>query len=185
MSYDQRNIALRGSLAFGFRPSSELIRRTLKEPSERPEMVFEEKRVPILCENPDMTGRIRYLDMTEGCFILIISPPGSGKTFFMRGLIGDLVKFGYGVVDLCSIKNNFFWSYKPVQEKFQPMLPEWRVPEALPVSAYIPRYLAKKQAKSSIHSRIEVGQLSLRDIEPIDLIISCLKLTERTYRRRL
>ena len=176
MSFDHLQRALRGSLAFGYRPSYKLIEKRILRRMKTPKYVQNTDEIPFLCSHPDMQTEPLTLDFSHGGFTLMVSPPGAGKTFALRGLVGELVKLGYKVVDLCSIKNNFLYGQFPLQEKFHKWLPPWREPKALPVVPFEPLYLFQKQKKRL--KDCSLGQISLKDIESIDLIKSTLSLDE-------
>lgn len=129
--------------------------------------------IPILY--PDIHGSTTYIDYQQGNFTLIIAPPGSGKTFFTRGFIGELINSNYVIADMSSIKNNFYWSRYPIQKEFQHLLPPWRKPHPLPVVPVIPSYLSQRK---SIPNGMEKIQLKISDIKVMDFIKSILGCTE-------
>jgi len=106
----------------------------------------------------------------------MVSPPGAGKTFALRGLVGDLINLGYKCVDLSSVKNNFYFAQWKLQKKFEHLLPPWRKRQPLPVIPFEPMYLHQKQRKRL--KNCNLGQISMRDIESNDLIKSTLALDE-------
>ena len=122
------------------------------------------------------TNEPMYLDFTQGKFFLIVSPPGAGKTFLMRGIAGELIEAGYSVVCLADQKNDFHSSTQPIQEKFLKLMPPWRIPNALRMACISPLYIKTKEKMSNPRwyapQDITFFQLSLKDLTPDDLIVA-------------
>jgi len=184
MRFDDRQQAVRSSLALGFRPTTKLLLNDLNKDMEFPlkNRILAEDNIPFLCSTPEMNNFYDTLDFSQGCFTLFVSPPGAGKTFALRGLIDTLFQMGYHVVDLSSIKNNFYYGMRPVQAKFRHLLPPWRKEKALPVVPFLPAYL-KKYTKSKKY--MNLGQIQLQNIRPIDLIKSTLGLKQTDTQAQL
>ena len=123
-------------------------------------------------EIKELTDNPIYLDFEQGKFILIVSPPGSGKTFLMRGMAGELIEAGYSVVCLADQKNDFYWSKYPVQDKFMRIMPPWRKPKALPMACISPMYIKYKERDMKFPDDVIFFKLSLKDLTAEDLIIA-------------
>lgn len=118
----------------------------------------------------------KYMDLTRESgnnFILIVAPAGSGKTFLLRGIVDELHRSGWLVADMCSPKNNFYYSFKPIQDKFRKFLPSWREPNGLPVYPFTAAYIKKPLLKG-----MKQVQFNVKDVMAEDLI-TMLKLDER------
>lgn len=190
MRQDHANSALLSSLALGYRPTFDLIAREVERRRKPAKFIKAKDMIPFLCEP---LNRQDFITNSVDCFqranpiyldfstadgpIICVSPTGSGKTFALRGLIGDLYNNGYLVADLSSVKNSLYWSTFPIQEKFRKWLPSWREPQALPIVPFTPRYVLEKQGltKTKLEKMI-VGQMALRDLDPADFWQSCLDL---------
>jgi len=160
------------------RPSSKLFRDYLLRRLPKKEVPISIDSIPFLCHDETMTDLNVKLDFsTGGGCVLFVSPTGAGKTYAMRGLLGDLFNSGYACVDLSSIKNDFYWSMYSVQNKFKRWLPFWRNAEQLPIFPFVPRYIQKKQGRVRGFSQMKIGQLSIRDIQAEDLWKSCFNLS--------
>lgn len=182
---DHKAIAARASLSLGYSPTLDLLMPKEKAVVQKV-YSFKEDFIPFLLHPAyerkvdELTGkrtdkivgvsqRPVYLDFSQAGFTLFISPPGAGKSFALRGLIGDLIGAGYKCVDLCSIKNGFYWSMWPIQDKFKNMLPPWRKPQTLPVVPFMPLYLKRRQNKR-IPLGMKIGQIDIKDMKLEDMM---------------
>ena len=105
-----------------------------------------------------------FMDFSQGGGInLFVSPTGAGKTFAMRGMIGDLIDSGY-VCFAIDVKNEFVSSLKPVQDKFKHLLPPWRRPKALPIKPMFPTYLRKKNIPKEWIIQIDIKDMKVEDM---------------------
>ncbi len=173
----QRAMAMMGQV--GRRsPTTEYFWREITKKKPR-ELKIVENLIPVLHPNPDFLANDYIpIDFSEPCTVLVDAPKGSGKTYFVRGLLGQLHEMGYKVVHLCSIKDDLYWSKSPVQEKFHKFLPPWRQPKALPIVPFVPHYLRTKQKHYKLKKGMQVGKIAFKDIEVTDLIKSAFGLTE-------
>ena len=159
-------------------PTSELMYREITKKKAK-QVDVKEDYIPFLHPEPDfLSNDYISLDFSQGCFTLFIAPPGSGKTFALRGFIGQLIAMGYQVIGLSDIKNDFLYSHKPVQEKYQDSLPPWREPKGLPILPVIPYYLKMKQRSVRPPQGVEFFQVAIKEIDVIDIIKSYLELEE-------
>ena len=123
-------------------------------------------------EIKEITQEPLYLDFEQGKFLLIVSPPGAGKTFLMRGIAGELHEAGYSVVCLADQKNDFYWSRYPVQDEFKRHLPPWRVAKGLPMACITPAYIRYKERDLKFPPDVVFFKLSLKDLTAEDLVIA-------------
>lgn len=182
---DHRGLAMKASLAFGYSPASDLMlpRERIEIRTYRKEEDFIPFMLRPLYENvikyDRTTGEIIEkkkivkgvssnpisLDFRQGGgLVLFVSPTGSGKTFALRGLLGDLIEMGY-VCFAIDVKNEFISSKKPVQEKFRHLLPPWRRPKGLPIKPIFPAYLQKKRIPKEW-----IGQIDIKDMKVEDML---------------
>ena len=105
-----------------------------------------------------------YLDFTQGGGItLFVSPTGAGKTFALRGFIGDLIDSGYACF-IVDVKNEFISSRQPVQDKFKHLLPFWRKPHPLNIQPLFPTYLMKKGVPEGWTCQINIRDMKVEDM---------------------
>ena len=116
------------------------------------------------------------VDFSFGTFYLIVSPSGAGKTFFLKGLVGELMKNGYMAICVSDIKDEFYACKYPVQTKYLPHMPYWRNPSPLPIFPMMPYYAVKHVRKEDPDFEpkedIKIFQLSLQDIIVEDLYVA-------------
>jgi hypothetical protein len=181
---DHRGMSAKVSLALGYSPTADLL--LPRERIEKRIYEKEENYVPFLfspifrqIEKHNEFGDIVetrkvivgysntkpvYLDMTTaGGLWLFVSRTGAGKTFCLRGVIGDLIDAGYAVVAF-DVKNEYISSLKPIQPKFYDILPPWRRPKALPVKPLFPAYLRKKGVPKEWVCQIDVKDMKVEDM---------------------
>ena len=90
----------------------------------------------------------------------------SGKTFFMRSIADRLYQTGRDVLLLSDVKNEFFSSLEPVQEKFRNGLLKGETPKALPVVTLRPTFFRKITPTLPKHNfwySVDISSLSKAD----------------------
>lgn len=92
------------------------------------------------------TGRPFYLDTNEAFRMLVTGATRSGKTFLLRAMGDRFHEAGNAVVYLPDVKNEFFTSKKPIQEKFRKLLDPREKPKGMPVIALRPTFFWKLDA---------------------------------------
>jgi hypothetical protein len=181
---DHRGIAAKISLAFGYSPTADIllprerVERRIYEKEENfipflfspifKEVVIRDEFGEIVEKRKIIVGYSKtdpvYLDLTTaGGIWLFVSRTGAGKTFCLRGLIGDLIEAGYAVIAF-DVKNEYISSLKPVQPKFYDILPPWRRPKALPVKPLFPAYLKKKGIPKEWTCQIDIKDMKVEDM---------------------
>lgn len=105
-----------------------------------------------------------HLDLTTaGGVWVFVSRTGAGKSFTIRGIIGDLHEAGYGIF-IVDVKNEYISSLKPIQPKFYRILPPWRRPKALPIVPLFPAYLRKKGIPEKYICQINTKDMKVEDM---------------------
>lgn len=94
-----------------------------------------------------LNGQVYCLDIKESFRGILLGATRSGKTFVLR-LIGDRYKqIGNDVVYLSDVKNEFWSSNKPLQEKFHDLLLEGETPQKTRVVALRPTFFRQIDTK--------------------------------------
>lgn len=127
-------------------------------------------------------GDIYHLDIKETSRIIILGATRSGKTFFMRSMADRIKTLGDAVVLLLDIKNEFFSSNYPVQEKFRSGLLPGETPASMRVVTLRPTFfkqLDDKKPKSNFWFSIDSKKLSRADFMSL-MNINELSPTQKT-----
>jgi len=113
-------------------------------------------------------GSIYYLDLTEACRILVVGATRSGKTYWMRAIADRLVQTGRDLVLLSDVKNEFWSSIDPVQEKFRGGLLEGEAPTGMNVVTLRPTFF--KSVKPEKHSSNFWYSVDMRALSKADFM---------------
>lgn len=116
----------------------------------------------------DEYENVYKIDFDESQRLLLIGTTGSGKTFFMRGIINRYTKAGYDVIILTDMKPEYHFSKEPIGEPFKSRLLEHEKPEGFPMKQYYP-YFFTKVLDMSYEDNITC-QLSFKDINEFDFL---------------
>lgn len=113
-----------------------------------------------------LDGSIYYLDLTEACRILFLGATRSGKTFFLRSIGDRLYQTGRDLIYLTDVKNEFWTSKDPVQEKFRAGLLPGEKPIGLPIVVLRPTFfkaISPALPKSNFWYSIDMKELTKAD----------------------
>lgn len=118
------------------------------------------------------TGATYYIDLTEACRIVMIGMTRSGKTWLLREMADRLNQIGYSILFLPDVKNEFFSSRKPVQEKFRKFLLEGEKPQAMKVVTLRPTFFktidrVDNPPKGNLWYSINPGMMSKADMNTL------------------
>lgn len=109
------------------------------------------------------TGQPYYLDTSEAFRMIIGGSTRAGKTFLLRAMGDRFHEAGNAVVYLPDVKNEFFSSKKPVQDKFKHLLDPREKPKGMPIIALRPTFFWKLD-----HGELPTGNRWF-SVHPLDL----------------
>jgi hypothetical protein len=126
--------------------------RYMRQTFEKKEFVerkYSKSSIPIGLRR---NGSIYRIDLKDAIRALIVGTAGSGKTFKIRGWGDRMKKAGYAILYLTDVKNEFFSSRKPVQEKFRKLLLEGEQAQGMNIITLRPTFFKQIDKKLAPHN---------------------------------
>lgn len=134
---------------------------------EKQDFTYSDKMIPI---GKSLDGRVYHLDISEAIRLAIISLSGSGKSFFLRGVMDRLRQIDHSVIYLTDVKGELVSSKKPVQEKFRHLLLKNEEPTALPLVSLRPTFFkrlstGKYLPRDNIWYSVDMSKMTSREFQ--------------------
>jgi hypothetical protein len=101
---------------------------------------YNKKQIPI---GTKRNGKPYMIDVSEAFRAIYVGATRSGKTFLLRGMSDRMKLAGWDIVYLNDIKNEFFTSSQPVQDKFKKLLLDGERPQGSKVISLRPTFFKK------------------------------------------
>lgn len=188
---DHRKIGEFAQKKFGRTYTGQLL-DSLKEKHEL-EIEQTDEFLPILNTRFDQRGTPIYLDLSEktlggACPLVVFSPQGAGKSVFLLGLVQELLKANYCVINLSDVKNDAYYTAGRLQSQFRKFLPTWRSEPYVPkeeypmkVRCYSPEFITRKSNPLGL----KPFQMGIADFSVDDMVKSFFQLDANDPQARI
>jgi len=111
------------------------------------------------------------IDISQAFRMLLLASTRTGKSFTIRGMIDRMKKCGMSVCILSDVKNEYYSSKNPVQQKFRNKLIKGEIAEGIPMKVFRPTFFQYLEGNAS---RLPEGQewcsIDLSLLQPRDFV---------------